>query len=204
VLVLELFEGTSLDTAVAACSARYFEEHKAQALFKQLIEAVSHLHNHGIIHRDVKAPNILVSSDLTKLKLVDFNTAKRVGEGALTMTGTADYMPPEVLLGESLSEASDVWASGLCLHLMLSGSLPLERRLFGSHADFGRAVLSEATEEGSASPVKMGRKGAIESRWSGENLSDACKTVLFQCLLVDPKLRPSAQGILTSEWLNDN
>jgi predicted Ser/Thr protein kinase len=203
VLVLEFFEGESLDKAVAARNMKRLKEHKAQALFKQLIEAVSHLHKHGIIHRDVKAPNILVSSNLTKLKLVDFNTAKRVGEGALTMTGTADYMPPEVLLGESLSEASDVWASGLCLHLMLSGSLPLERRLFGSHADFGRAVLSGATEEGSASPLKVGARGAIESRWSGDNLSDACKTVLSRCLLVDPRLRPSAQGILASDWLNE-
>merc|ERR1719181_1986656 len=120
------------------------QEAVAQNLFNALALAVDHLHQQGIIHRDVKASNILVSDDRRELKLVDFNTAQRVLEGgALTMTGTVDYLPPEVLLGESLNEKSDVWAVGLCLHLMLSGALPVEPRLFSSRSRFAEALSSQ-------------------------------------------------------------
>jgi len=192
VLVLEYFAGKNLDAIIDRASGGRLEEQAAQVLFRALLEAVCHLHQLGIIHRDIKAQNILVSSNLKDLKLVDFNTAKRVQEGALTMTGTADYMPPEVLLGESLSEESDVWACGLCLYLMLYGSLPFERRLFGSHAEFGRAI------EKSPLTCRSTRS------WSNEGFSESCMSTLEQCLTVSPTQRPCAQTLLESEWLGTN
>lgn len=191
VLVLDWFPSKTLDAAIRDTPKRRATEAIARSLFRKLMEAVCYLHERGIIHRDIKAPNILVSGDLADLRLVDFNTARRVSEGALSWTGTADYMPPEVLFGDSSSEVGDVWSSGLCLHLLLSGSLPLERSLFGTHRDFGRAVVDARREALLRRP-----------KWAGPALSDDCLAVLQRCLEADPELRPTATSILDSPWLS--
>jgi len=189
VLVLDFFQGQSLEATIRAMPAGRLLEATARDLFAALMSALEHLHRHNILHRDVKAANVLVSDDMRDLRLIDFNTARQVLEGgALTMTGTADYLPPEVLLGEPHSEGSDVWAAGLCLRLMLSGSLPLERRLFASHGDFGRAVTSQAARLGGP-------------QW--EHASPECKEVLQRCLTVDPAERPGASQVLACTWLRD-
>lgn len=187
VMVLAFFSGKTLGDAVHDAPDRRLSEEVAQRLFNPLVLAVDYLHQQGIVHRDVKASNILVSHDLLDLKLVDFNTAQRVLEGgALTMTGTVDYLPPEVLLGDSLTEKSDVWAVGLCLHLMLAGKLPVERRLFSSRAEFAEAL------------------GGQEVRMSGQewqHISKPCKAVLRSCLATKPEMRSAATEILSSDWL---
>jgi len=190
VLVLEFFEGQTLESAVReAPRQRLRERPEAVCLFAGLAQAIAHLHAMRIIHRDVKAANMLVSNDLRSLKLIDFNTARCVLEGALTMTGTADYLPPEVLLGESLSEAGDVWAAGLCLHLMLSGNLPYQRLSFATNRDFGLAVRSRAGAplSGDGAPCP--------------DLSEACGAVLRGCLEIDPQLRLSAAELLETAWV---
>merc|ERR1719221_2289901 len=69
-----------------------------------------------------------MSKDLEDVNLVDFNTARNLREGlALTPTGARLYAAPEVIFGESPSEFSDVWAVGLCAHLLLCGKLPQDR-----------------------------------------------------------------------------
>lgn len=187
VMVLEYFAGKTLDDAVNGAPGGRLSENVAQGLFNPLALAVDHLHQQGIIHRDVKASNILVSDDLLDLKLVDFNTAQRVLEGgALTMTGTVDYLPPEVLLGESLSKKSDVWALGLCLHLMIAGKLPVERLLFSSRVEFAEALASQ------------------EARLSGQewqHISKPCRSLLRRCLATNPDVRIAATDILSSDWL---
>lgn len=183
VMVLSYFEGKTLSDSVLAAPKRCMPEDVARHLFRQLVLAVDHLHKKGIIHRDVKATNILVSEDLLDLKLVDFNTAQRTIDGALTMTGTVDYLPPEVLLGDSLCEKSDIWAAGLCLHLMLTGALPVERRLFSSRTSFVKAMCSQEV------PQDL------------QHISVRCKTVLRACLEPTPQQRCAAADVLASEWL---
>jgi len=188
VLVLEHFDGCTLEAAVASAPGNRLTEATARVLFGALASAVAHLHDCGIVHRDVKAPNILVSRDLLDLKLVDFNTAQRVLEGgALTMTGTVDYLPPEVLLGESLSQSSDMWAVGVCLHFMLSGIMPVERRLFPSRREFARALTS--------------RSDSLLTGVQWRCVSEQCKALTRQCLEVDPQDRATAAQVLTSGWL---
>lgn len=186
VMVLSYFAGKTLSDSVLAAPKRCMPEDVARHLFRQLVLAVDHLHKKGIIHRDVKATNILISEDLLDLKLVDFNTAQRTMDGALTMTGTVDYLPPEVLLGNSLCEKSDVWAVGLCLHLMLTGALPVERRLFSSRTSFVKALCSQE--------VPLGDQEL-------QHISVRCKTVLRACLEPTPQQRCAAADVLASEWL---
>jgi serine/threonine protein kinase len=144
------------------------------------------LHSLGIVHRDVKAQNVLVSADMRELRLVDFNAATQELEGSLTMTGTVDYMPPEALLGESPQEGADIWASGVCLYLMLSGSLPGKRKHFKSLAEFARAMIS-------------GGISVDGEAW--EQISSACKAVLWQCLEVDLAKRSLAKDVLQNKWM---
>lgn len=190
VLVLDYFEGRKLATAVRQAPGHHFQEATARLLSAQLLDAVAHLHLCGVIHRDIKADNILISADLTDLRLVDFNAAKRLAESqALTMTGTVDYMPPEVLQGESPGQPGDVWAIGLCLYLMLDGRLPSERRALRIRFD----SLDEV-------PLHQGSLVKLEGdRW--ENLSEACKDVLRTCLQFHCDSRPAASAVFAMPWL---
>lgn len=189
VVVLEFFDGHTLDKTVRSAPGRRLSERVSHKLFNMLMQAIVHLHQHRIVHRDVKAQNLLVARDSKDLRLIDFNTARRLSDGALTMTGTQLYLAPEVLLGESPSEGSDVWSAGLCLHIMLSGRLPQAMYRFkGCFADFAAAVSSKQT------PL-TGR------RW--QHISKACKATLLRCLEINKCLRPAATTILEEKWVKD-
>jgi serine/threonine protein kinase len=187
VLVLEFFEGRKLEKVVREAPRRRLREAVARGLFVQLIDALAHLHSQGVVHRDVKSDNILVSHDISELRLVDFNAATFDAGGALTMTGTVDYMPPEVLQGDSPSEAGDVWAAGLCLHLMLSGRLPSQRRSLR---------IRPETDEASPAPPPLRLEG---SKWS--DVSEPCQEMVKQCLEANCSLRPPASELLGNPWL---
>jgi serine/threonine protein kinase len=186
VLVMELFDGPSLDTLVRNSDERHLKETTARALFSQLLQAIDHLHQHRIVHRDVKAANILVSQDRKDLRLVDFNTARCLAEGmSLTMTGTVDYAAPEILQGESPSECGDIWSAGLCLHVMLAGRLPRMRDQYSSLPDFAEAVAS-------------GKVTLRGKPWHG--VSETSKSLLQQCLEVKSSLRPTAATLLCRHY----
>lgn len=93
---------------------------------RQILAALGYAHAHGIIHRDVKPQNILVTED-NRLKLTDFGIAKAV-DSELTETGsligTADYLSPEQILGGPATRASDLYAVGVVLYELLTGELP--------------------------------------------------------------------------------
>jgi len=190
VLVLEFFEGQSLDKATSSLPERCLSERVAHAVFTPLLQAVGYLHQRRIIHRDVKAQNVLVSNDFKDLRLVDFNTAKRLCEGgALTLTGTRLYAAPEVLLGDSPSEGSDVWAAGLCLHLILCGRLPVQlRRAVANYSEFVRQVTEKPFE-------LCGR--------SWQTISEPCKATLMRCLELKKELRPAAMTLLEDDWMRN-
>jgi serine/threonine-protein kinase len=107
--------------------------HTAIGYAKQLLEALRFAHRHGIIHRDIKPHNVLVSADQQvkanepRLKVTDFGIARH---GASQMTeagsimGTAQYLSPEQARGAPVTAASDLYSAGVVLYEMLTGKVP--------------------------------------------------------------------------------
>ena len=130
-LVIELVEGQRIDQH---CDAHRLSVEARLALFDDVLSAVAHAHTHGVIHRDLKPGNILVTAD-GAVKLLDFGIAKLLADEAgsaesteLTREGgralTPDYAAPEQLRGEGVTTATDVYALGVLLYQLLCGSHP--------------------------------------------------------------------------------
>ncbi|XP_076412282.1 testis-specific serine/threonine-protein kinase 5-like isoform X2 [Peromyscus maniculatus bairdii] len=105
------------------------EEEEARRLFWQLVSAVAHCHDAGIVHRDLKCENILLD-DQGFLKLTDFGFANCVGlKNSLlsTFCGSVAYTAPEILMSKKYNgEQADLWSLGIILHAMVSGKLPFK------------------------------------------------------------------------------
>ena len=105
----------------------------------QIAAALAHAHERHVIHRDLKGSNVVVTPD-GRVKVLDLGVARRVWEEPeesaapppMTLTetgaivGTPHYLAPEVLIGRKADERSDVWALGVLMHEMASGSLPFK------------------------------------------------------------------------------
>ncbi|MFL6259785.1 MAG: protein kinase domain-containing protein [Thermoanaerobaculia bacterium] len=93
----------------------------------QVASGLARAHAEGIVHRDVKPANLLVSRQ-GQVKIVDFGLAKLASQTRLTQAGlalgTSGYMSPEQLRGEEVNHRTDIWALGVVLHEMITGRLP--------------------------------------------------------------------------------
>ena len=125
-VVMEFVDGVPID---AYCQARDSTLRDRLALVASLCEAVQHAHRNLIVHRDIKAGNILVTADGTP-KLLDFGIAKALAgdETARTVTGLGAMTPesasPEQVLGLPITVATDVYALGALLYRLIGGRLP--------------------------------------------------------------------------------
>src|SRR5258707_1224298 len=149
-IVMELVEGKSL-RAMSRDGGLPAESVLRYGI--QIASALARAHDKGIVHRDLKTANIVVTSD-GLAKVLDFGLARRVGsevfEGATrsletmqtasSVSGTLPYMAPEILRGEAADYRSDLWALGAVLYETASGRLPFEGR---TAFDIGSALLRE-------------------------------------------------------------
>ncbi len=133
-IAMELVAGRSLDEVLKAQGRMPFE--RVLALAIQLADALAYAHGQGIIHRDVKPSNIIVSDDGRTAKLLDFGVA-RIGEASSAtpdlahtqigqMIGTPRYMSPEQALGIAVDHRSDLFSLGSVLYEMITGKFAFD------------------------------------------------------------------------------
>jgi serine/threonine protein kinase/Tol biopolymer transport system component len=119
---------------------------QAADLAVQIAAGLAAAHDKGIVHRDVKPANVIVSSD-GRVKIVDFGIAKLADQSRLTQAGTAvgtaGYMAPEQLRGESIDARTDVWSLGVVLFEMIAGRRPFRG---ATEIETVRAILSADLE----------------------------------------------------------
>jgi serine/threonine protein kinase len=146
-LVMEYVEGTPIDQY---CENRQSTITERLKLFRDVCAAVQYAHQNLVVHRDIKAGNILVSSDGVP-KLLDFGIAKLIHSEFSTLAAadtrpelrpmTLDYASPEQVRGEAMTTATDVYSLGVLLYKLLTGKFP-----YGLEAK-SRAVVQQAILE---------------------------------------------------------
>ena len=137
-LVMEYVRGTALDVLLR--ERRRFAPERAGKLLAPLCDVLQALHNHDIVHCDVKPANIMVvhpDTPFETIKLMDFGLAKVPTTLSLTaldmhnsgevMSGSPGYTAPEQAAGEDLDHRADVYSVGVMLYELLTGRLPFER-----------------------------------------------------------------------------
>ena len=133
-IVMELVEGRPLNTLISPPGLR---PELVVRYGTQIAAALAYAHDHGIIHRDIKSANIVITPS-GQVKVLDFGLAKLYGDrefeeatlstqraiDASAIVGTLPYIAPEVLRGEGASPCSDIWSLGITLYEMSAGSRP--------------------------------------------------------------------------------
>ncbi len=152
----------------------------------QVADALACAHDRGVLHRDLKSQNVIITPE-GRVKVVDFGVAARLPESdvdavtrtqpsrllAGTIAGTLPYMAPEVLRGEAATKQSDIWALGILLHEMATGTLPF---MSVSSADLVAAILKDSL---TALP---------------EHVAPGLRVVIYRCLAKERAHRYGSAG----------
>lgn len=197
-LVEELIEGQDLYEAVVQKSYAV-DPYLASRIFHYLAKGIAASHHVGVIHRDLKPNNVLVSGNfnLSVVKVTDFGIAKMAeGEiagavaggagsisGSATMVGALPYMAPEVIQNpKDIMPAADIWSLGAMMYEVISGKKP-----FGEHLV---AVPNILKAELPPVPIYISTNNQMKT------LGLEVYAVLERCLQKDPNRRPSADEIV--------
>ncbi|KAF8581957.1 kinase-like protein [Ramaria rubella] len=126
-IVMDFASGGSVRTLMKATKANVVEERYSVIIVRELLVALAYLHKSGVIHRDIKAANVLVT-DQGRVLLCDFGVSALLATTQSkrnTFVGTPYWMAPEVITSGSLYDAkADVWSLGITLYEMVTGSPP--------------------------------------------------------------------------------
>ena len=177
-LILEYVDGQTIDRY---CADRALGVDARLHLFLDVLEAVAHAHANLIVHRDIKPANVLVSTD-GQVKLLDFGIAKLIErDAAWSVTGTADanaltqeggavltpeYAAPEQLSGGTVTTATDVYALGVLLYVLLSGQHPAGDAV-QSPATLIRAIVDgdppRVSDAAASRPLRRALRGDLDT-----------------------------------------
>jgi len=124
-IVMELVRGTDLKALLASRGRLTLAE--IARVMNDLLAALQHAHERGVVHRDIKPGNLMLCDDDGRLKVADFGIAK-TADSELTRTGellgTAAYMSPEQVTGAPVDLRTDIYAAGVILYQLLTGEPP--------------------------------------------------------------------------------
>lgn len=124
-MVMEFVRGETFDRLIERCGP--LPPERAAYLCAQVLEALGHAHRAGIVHRDVKPSNLMLTEYGT-VKIMDFGIARVLGSEHLTndgyMMGTPAYMAPEQVLGQDIDGRADLYSVGVVLYRLITGHLP--------------------------------------------------------------------------------
>ena len=187
--VMEFVEGTSI---AAYCEAGSLSLRQRLLLFTKVCSAVEHAHLRGVMHRDLKPQNILVTDD-GEPKVIDFGVAKAVGdEGGNQFTrasqvlGTPAYMSPEQAEGDftKIDTRTDVYSLGVVVYELLSGKLPFDRATIDrSSMDAVRRLLTESAP----SPLRVSAINSGANR--GAPIAKDLEWVVMKAISREPTQR---------------
>ncbi len=121
-LWMEFIKGRTLEQVVEQDGV--FKTAKAVDVGIELCRAVSAVHRAGLLHRDIKAHNVILAED-GRVVLMDFGTGRELGNDSTDLAGTPLYLAPELLDGAAASVSSDIYSVGVLLYHLLTGSYPV-------------------------------------------------------------------------------
>ena len=186
---------------------RKISEKISKYLFRQIILGLNHIHSHNIVHRDIKLENILIDFK-NNIKICDFGIGtilKSSDDLLYEQWGTPIYMSPEVLLSNKKNNIGykgfpvDIWACGIALYIMLSGTFPFI-------TDNNESEISSFNDKSKRSETYYDKeiKFAIINKEPNdiENISIEAKDLLNGILNKDPNKRLTIEQILSHPWLN--
>lgn len=179
-IVMEYAEGGSLLDIIHKYGT--LNEHLAAIYISQILKALVYLHEQKVIHRDIKAGNVLFHSGIAKL--ADFGLAVELNDGRSSIlnecAGSPYWMAPEVIRGDSVNQKCDIWSVGSTVVELLEGVPPLFEKKPNT------AMLYIAGD------------GPIPIPY---DISDACRDFILLCFQRDPKKRPEASELLKHPWI---
>jgi serine/threonine protein kinase len=187
-IVMEFVDGEEL---YAKLERGRLNELEAKNLFYQLCQAIDYCHKKGIVHRDVKLENILVTKD-NQVKLCDFGLATEISEELIDeYCGSVCYTAPEILKFQPYDgKTSDVWSLGVVLYSMLTGYLPFAME--SANTCFSLSDNDRAT-----------RLQILEGVYHiPDYIQGDSREIIQKCLAPVP-VRISLSEILTHSWFQD-
>lgn len=160
-------------------------EERVKEISFQIAKGILYLHDYGILHRDLKLDNIMMTnkSDQSKPKIVDFGLAKLLASKQKTTEsfGTIGYVSPEILLNKSYSYSADLWSLGIIIYALCCGYFPFD------HNDDQIAM-------------KLTIEYEIEFDEDWARISKDCKDLVSKLLTKDPEKRIDIKGVLNHRW----
>ncbi|XP_074495006.1 calcium/calmodulin-dependent protein kinase (CaM kinase) II beta 1 isoform X20 [Sebastes fasciatus] len=185
-LLFDLVTGGELFEDIVA--REYYSEADASHCIQQILEAVLHCHQSGVVHRDLKPENLLLASKCKNaaVKLADFGLAIEVQgdqQAWFGFAGTPGYLSPEVLRKEAYGKPVDIWACGVILYILLVGYPPFW--------DEDQHKLYQQ--------IKAGAYDFPSPEW--DTVTPEAKNLINQMLTINPAKRITAQEALKHPWV---